>query len=129
MPAGTATQGELFRQSSGPGGVQFSSIPSGPPSDPPSQPTGTRECYLAWRATEEGGRAWGAIRAYAAELMAQQPRRVSTKHIVETIRLRLHVKINNSWTCFIADDLIAWQPAFRDVIDRRVRRVQGLHST
>ena len=85
--------------------------------------------YLAWRATEEGGRAWDAIRHYATELMVQQPLRLSTKHIVETIRLRLRIKINNSWTCFVADDLIVWQPAFGDVIERRVRRARRPHYT
>jgi hypothetical protein len=68
---------------------------------------------MVWR--EIASRALGAVER-AGE------RRISTKRLVEEVRARLKVKVNNSWTSFIADELVQRYPPLDAVIERRARK-------
>jgi hypothetical protein len=49
-------------------------------------------------------------------------KRISTKALVETARAELKLEINNTYTAYIADDLLIVEPAFEQVIERRQRK-------
>lgn len=76
--------------------------------------------YRIWRDTDDGRRTWAAVLEEASTLVASGATRLSSKALVETVRSRLRLPVNNSWTAWIARDLHS-VPAFRDLIELRER--------
>lgn len=112
---------------------QLDLLVPGPPPAPPRPPTGplvlppppaanTPAAYRAWRATADGDEAWGWILGRAREALATGRDRLSAKALVEGCRARLKVEINNTWTAWIADDLVTAEPGLLAIVERRRRR-------
>ena len=76
--------------------------------------------YLDWKESPEGRLVWREITAEAGHLVAGGATRLSSKALVETVRARLKLKIDNSYSFGIARDLREI-PAFRDLIEIRQR--------
>ena len=96
--------------------------PSGPPGSVPHRRSGSRAAYLDWRATEEGQQVWRSIKDRAADALRHDEERIGTKGLVEATRALLKVPINNSYTGWLADDLIREYPGLEKLIERRVRK-------
>jgi hypothetical protein len=97
-----------------------------PPSGPATAEAGARAnshaAYAAWRETGDGLKVWLAVEQRALDLYGAGARRISTKALVELARASLKLEINNTYTAWLADDLIRKHPQLRDVIERRARR-------
>jgi len=77
--------------------------------------------YRAWRATEDGEQVWLAIHARARNLVMLGDEWVGVKCLVEDARRQLRIKINNSFTAYLARDL-AHDPMLKDAIKLRARK-------
>lgn len=95
--------------------------PTGPQTPGNSARAGSRDAYVTWRHTA-GTRAWLFILDRASCLLRSGAKRISTKALVETARGELKLEINNTYTAYIADDLLRVEPAFEKVIERRRRK-------
>lgn len=100
-----------------------------PPPSPPTGPVpavvpravdGFRGRYEEWRGGI-GGEAYAAIRNWARSDVACGGRRISTKALVERARSLYKIPINNTFTPYIADDLISECPDLLERIERRGR--------
>lgn len=96
--------------------------PTGPEGRVPTEHEGRRAAYLQWRKSLDGASAWAWITDRARGLLASGSTRISAKALVEDCRAALKVEINNTWTAWIADDLVAAHPALLEVVERRRRR-------
>jgi len=67
--------------------------------------------YRRWRETTLGQRAWNWMLAVALTQAVLETPRIGVKSLVERCRDALKVTINNSWTGFIARDLVDAAPA------------------
>lgn len=106
-----------------------------PPPEPPSGPqrdprrytglAGSWRGYELWKATEEGRRAFAYIERAALDQAARGEARVSPRTLVAQVRERLKLEVNDHYSAWIADDLVARHPAaLLSVIERRKRRRQ-----
>ena len=77
--------------------------------------------YRAWRATEDGEQVWLAIHARARNLVMLGDEWVGVKCLVEDARRQLRIKINNSFTAYLARDLTR-DPMLKDAIKLRARK-------
>lgn len=98
--------------------------PTGPATDVDEkfgQESDRFERYQEWKRTPEGKRACLAIAGLAFAEKKRGAIRISTKFLVETVRRTERVTITNTWTAWIADDLVAKYPEFLPLIERRAR--------
>lgn len=98
-------------------------VPSGPATPIPPPSANSREAYWHWRRGPEGRRAWAQIESAALSIVSGRGERarISTKSLVEYARGSLHLHINNSYTAYIADELIERFPFLKGSIERRRR--------
>jgi hypothetical protein len=96
--------------------------PTGPQTPDNSARAGSRDAYMAWRYTADGLRVWLFVLERARAMLRSGAKRISTKALVETARGELKLKINNTYTAYLADDLLTVDPAFEKVIERRQRK-------
>jgi len=96
--------------------------PTGPAADPHLREGGTYAAFVAWMATDDGRMAFQWVEFVALEQLAAGATRVSPRTLVARARDRLHIRINDHYTPWIADDLVAKHPALLDVIERRKRK-------
>lgn len=96
--------------------------PTGPEADVPGPDANRHAAYLEWRQTRDGACAWVWIKGQASRLGAMDATRISVKGLVEQCRAELKVEINNTYTAWIADDLVRWDPRLLNLIERRRRR-------
>lgn len=102
----------------------FPAAPSARPTEQRTLPiTGTLEArYQAWRATPEGVRAFEAIVDEAVGLEEEGVQRLSAKALVESVRARLKIQINNVFTALIAREIADRIPYLGDLLEFRRRR-------
>ena len=96
--------------------------PTGPQTPPRTKAMNRYGAYQLWKRSEEGGRAFGWMLVSARRQLAAGARRISTKALVEACRATLRCDLNNSYTSWLADDLLAVEPLLESVIERRVRK-------
>jgi len=96
--------------------------PTGPLAEVPTKAKNLYAAYLAWSKTSEGISAYLWIQARALEQLANGAKRISINALVERYRAAFHHKINNTWRAWLADDLVANDPRFLPLIERRRRR-------
>lgn len=96
--------------------------PTGPAADPHTPESGTYRAYEAWLLTEEGAAAFAWVEAKALEQVAAGATRVSPRTLVARARDALRARINDHFTPWIADDLVAKRPELLDVVERRKRK-------
>src|SRR5688572_33324866 len=97
-------------------------LPSGPSTTPPPRQANTFAAYCAWKRSEEGGKAFGWMLTRARERLAERETRIGMKALVERCREDLKTDINNTWTAWLADDLVAADDRLAPLIERRTRR-------
>jgi hypothetical protein len=102
--------------------VEIADPPSGPRAEIPSKAEGQFSAYVRWRGTEQGDLAWRWIVGQALLAAEQGKQRVSPRTLVARCRDALHVKINDHYSAWIADDLVTAFPILRPIIERRRRR-------
>lgn len=97
--------------------------PTGPPTDVDAKFSDDDfERYLEWKQTPDGRRACQHIAKLALADAAEGRPRISTKMLVEVTRRALRVCITNTFTAWIADDLVARYPEqLAPRIERRAR--------
>lgn len=89
---------------------------TGWPERPPVPPTADEQrplkeaAYRRWLETEDGQLAWWWMRDRALIRAHNGARQIGVKGIVERCREVLMVSINNSWTAYIARDLVDGDP-------------------
>lgn len=77
--------------------------------------------YRQWRETTLGQRAWSWMLRDALDQAHDGARRIGVKSLVERCRDELKVTVNNSWTGFLARDLVDAAPTpLRERIELRV---------
>lgn len=96
--------------------------PTGPRKAPPRKAANTREAYWAWRKTEDGKKAWAGIRDMALGSLKAGESRISAKSLVELERGAEAIEINNTYTAYVADELVERYPALLPLIERRRRK-------
>ena len=96
--------------------------PTGPAVETPTRDQNRYAAYLEWRQTRDGACAWVWIKDRALGLLRAGTTRLSAKTLVEECRQELKVELNNTWTCWLADDLVRWDPRLLNLIERRRRR-------
>lgn len=101
--------------------------PTGPAADIPEREANKYNRYLEWRQTVEGKRAWVYMVQECRKLLDEarlvgQELRISTKWLAEQVRRIYKIHVNNSYTGWLADDLVEFNPSLLDVIERRKRR-------
>jgi len=82
--------------------------PTGPAADVPAHEANRYVAYVAWCQTRDGACAWVWIKDHALGLLKAGTTRISAKTLVEDCRQELKVEINNTYTAWIADDLVRW---------------------
>jgi hypothetical protein len=96
--------------------------PSGPQTPVPTRALNSFNAYCAWKRSDDGGRAMGWMLTRAREQLAAGEQRIGMKALTERCREMLKVALNNAWTAWLADDLVAADPRLLPLIERRVRR-------
>jgi len=96
--------------------------PSGPQKDVRRFVGSTYPQYVAWKHTEDGWRVWRYVERVALDLAAAGEERIGVKALVEKARQATKLEANNSWSCLLADDLVAAHPHLTTLIERRKRR-------
>lgn len=97
--------------------------PTGPAVETPTREQNRYAAYVEWRQSREGACAWVSIKDRVRELLLHKAEpRISVKGLVEQCRAEMTVKINNTYTAWIADDLVRWDPRLLNLIERRKRR-------
>lgn len=96
--------------------------PTGPKMDPPEEGPRPFQAYRAWRLTEDGKRGYAFMLEAARRELLVEAERISVARLREEARLVLQVSIQNTWTPWIADDLVVDDPRLLDYIERRNRK-------
>ena len=95
--------------------------PSGPRIDPPSAESNSRLAYDRWRQTLDGIRVYSLIERRALALVEHGATRISVNALAESVRLKFHLEVNNTYRAYIADDLVEAHPKLVECIERRKR--------
>lgn len=96
--------------------------PSGPRATVPSAVDGGYHTYVAWKYTQDGATVVAWVEGRALARFASGERRISARTLAADARDALKIKVNDHFTPWIADDLVARHPELLDVIERRKRR-------
>ena len=102
------------------------SPPSGPQTDVRkfTREAGTHRAYVWWRTeTEEGRRVFAYVERCALTEAARGETRISIRTLAEQARMRLKIEMNDHYSPWMADDLLARHPHLIDLVERRRRRV------
>lgn len=96
--------------------------PSGPQTAPPPRAMNRYAAYSAWKRSEEGAQVFGWMLHQARKQLAAGQERIGVKALFEDARKEFRVELNNVWTHWVSDDLVAADPTLLPVIERRVRK-------
>jgi hypothetical protein len=111
-------------------------VPRSPESYAPSPPTGPaaavyrREdgrpsAFTAFMKSEDGTPFWRALEAAALDALARRETRFSPRGFLAHYRDSKKVRINNNFSPWFADMLVAEHPQLVDIVERRVRKAAG----
>lgn len=93
-----------------------------PPSGPQTEPFTREDRYEEWRASEEGEAFFRWILGRARSDLVAGEKRFSVRGYVYAYRTMKRVRINNSWSPSIADELVEADPRLVEIIERRGRK-------
>lgn len=100
----------------------FLGPPSGPKAVPFTDPEGSPEAYRAFMAGEIGLELWKDL-VGAAQASYEQGKRFSTRTFIAKYRERYGVRINDHFSPWLADELVANDVRLDAIVERR-RRAQ-----
>lgn len=96
--------------------------PTGPEIDVPGTDANRYTAYRGWLQTEDGRHVWGLFVAAITRAIARNETRWSPRDFASGLRADLKIKINNTYTAWLADDMIALFPEAEAIIERRKRK-------
>jgi len=99
--------------------------PTGPKVEVFTATDGQPAAYLAWRGTEEGSAYWEQLVAEAHQAFAANELRFSTRTHLAYYRDQRHIRINDHFSPWLADDLVTAFPQLLDIVERRARKKAG----
>lgn len=99
--------------------------PTGPPAAPYDREDGRPEKYVAFRATEDGEAFWVRLTQDALGALQEGESRFSTRTFLARYRDEQKVRINDHFSPWFADDLVAAYPELLDIVERRARKKRG----
>jgi hypothetical protein len=99
--------------------------PTGPAAKPYSREEGKPHAFIKFMESEDGPPFWQAVQDAALSALARQETRFSTRTFLARYRDDNKVRINDHFSPWLADDLVADHPQLIDIIERRVRRKEG----
>jgi len=99
--------------------------PTGPVADPYSREEGKPHAFIKFMESEDGPLFWQALENAALDAFKRQETRFSPRGFLAHYRDTKKVRINNNFSPWFADQLVAEHPQLLDLIERRVRKKEG----
>lgn len=96
--------------------------PTGPQAEAYTREEGRPEAFDRFMATEEGETFWWAIRTAALAALEEGEARFSARAFLSNYRHTRKVRINDHFSPWFADLLVATYPALLDIVERRERK-------
>lgn len=96
--------------------------PTGPPIEVPNHKQNQFSRYRHWLKSEDGLAVWRAAVADLDAALSRGEARWSPRDFASRFRTASRVAINNTFTAWLADDLILLRPEAEHVIERRLRK-------
>ena len=134
-------QGEMFevteakapssmsRESSFPAGDSYvPAPPTGPAAEVYSREAGKPPALIKFMESDDGPPFWLALEEAALAALGRRERRFSARGFLAHWRDTKRVRINNDFSPWFADRLVAKHPQLIDIIERRVRKKPGPRS-
>lgn len=83
--------------------------------------TTNEEKYLRWRQSDAGAEIFAWVRERALEQALAQATRIGIKDLWEEARRYFKRSSNNTYTAFVARELVRTEPSLRELIELRER--------
>jgi len=99
--------------------------PTGPTADKYSREEGKPHAFIKFMDSEDGPPFWMALQDAALDAFRRQEKRFSPRGFLAHYRDTKKVRINNNFSPWFADQLVAEHPQLLDLIERRVRKKEG----
>ena len=99
-----------------------SAPPTGPEAPIPTKEDNQYRRYLEWRETDDGQKVWEMAKADLRIALKNDEKRWSPRDFACRLRSMKRVQINNTFTAWLADDLVVAIPESLDLIERRARK-------
>jgi len=99
--------------------------PTGPLADSYSREEGKPHAFIKFMESEDGPVFWRALEDAALDAFKRQETRFSPRGFLAHYRDTKKVRINNNFSPWFADQLVAEHPQLLDLIERRVRKKEG----
>ena len=99
--------------------------PTGPEAEKYHHEDGRPERFVAFLDTPDGQAFWEAVEEAALEALRTGEERFSTRTFLARYRDDEKVRINDHFSPWFADELVARHPLLLDIIERRKRRKAG----
>jgi len=101
------------------------SPPTGPAAEVYSREEGKPSAFTAFMESADGTPFWRALEAAALDALARREARFSPRGFLAHYRDSKRVRINNNFSPWFADMLVAEHPQLVDIVERRVRKKTG----
>jgi len=101
------------------------SPPTGPAAEAYSREEGKPSAFTAFMESADGTPFWRALEAAALDALARGETRFSPRGFLAHYRDTKRVRINNNFSPWLADQLVAEHPQLVDIVERRVRKAAG----
>jgi hypothetical protein len=101
------------------------SPPTGPAAEVYSREEGKPDAFIKFMESAEGRPFWRALEVAALDALARRETRFSPRGFLAHYRDSKKVRINNNFSPWFADMLVAEHPQLVDIVERRVRKAAG----
>jgi len=102
--------------------------PTGPAAEVYSREEGKPHAFIKFMESEDGPPFWRALQDAVLDALGRQEKRFSTRTFLARYRDDEKVRINDHFSPWLADELVAKYPQLIDIIERRVRKKSGPRS-
>ena len=99
--------------------------PTGPAAEKFSREEGEPPAFTKFMDSEHGPPFWLALQVAALDAFGLQEKRFSPRGFLAHYRDSKKVRINNNFSPWFADRLVAEHPQLIDIIERRIRKKEG----
>jgi hypothetical protein len=99
--------------------------PTGPEAEPHTREEGKPPAFQRFLESDDGKLFWEEIQSAALEAYRAGEKRFSPRGFLAHYRDTKKVRVNNVFSPWFADLLVAKYPALLDIIERRVRKKKG----
>jgi hypothetical protein len=102
--------------------------PTGPLADRYTREEGKPHAFIKFMESDDGPPFWRALQDTALDALGRQEKRFSTRTFLARYRDDEKVRINDHFSPWFADELVAKYPQLIDIIERRKRTKEGQHG-